>query len=213
MSKELKIDGVTDCPTCGGPVWNYRPQPDTNKFKPDYPANFPDAIEMLQTMHDEDKADGLFVSGYRMALRVGINFLKVLRDNQPDTSKPSTKIGDMMIPVDENVVFGKGKPDTSEAAKFDPDYIMLMEERDKLTAEIKALRDPWVSVEDGLPKHRQKVIAEIEHFHTHGKKYAVLFKVDESDCSWRTADDNSEIAYEWNVKKWMPIPEPRKDGK
>ena len=32
----------------------------------------------------------------------------------------------------------------------------------------------------------------------------VLYRVDESDCYWRTADDNSEVDFNWDVIYWHP---------
>ncbi len=46
------------------------------------------------------------------------------------------------------------------------------------------------------------VVAIIQHFHTQGKRVVELIRVDEDDCDWRTADDNSELAHEWNVVAW-----------
>jgi len=33
---------------------------------------------------------------------------------------------------------------------------------------------------------------------------SVLVHVDEDDCYWRTADDNSEIDFNWEVIGWLP---------
>ena len=30
--------------------------------------------------------------------------------------------------------------------------------------------------------------------------------VDEDDCLYRTIDDNSEIAHEWNLIRYLPLP-------
>ena len=45
------------------------------------------------------------------------------------------------------------------------------------------------------------VLAVIQHWHTKGERFAMLRYVEEDDCRWRTADDNSELSYDWNVIK------------
>ena len=57
------------------------------------------------------------------------------------------------------------------------------------------------------PEINIKVNAWVQHFHTKNVIQAELVHVDESDCDWRTADDNSELAYEWNVVAWEYINE------
>ncbi len=58
-------------------------RPGTNKFKPDYPASIPEAIDMLREMRDEPGV----LSAAKTGLQVGINALETIRDNQPDSSK------------------------------------------------------------------------------------------------------------------------------
>lgn len=55
-----------------------------------------------------------------------------------------------------------------------------------------------------LPIAGTVVLAVVQHFHTMGKRFYELVRVEEDDCSWRTADDNSELAHEWNVIAWVP---------
>jgi hypothetical protein len=54
-----------------------------------------------------------------------------------------------------------------------------------------------------MPKINTVVNATIEHWHTKGKRQAELIHVKEDDVSWRTADDNSELSYDWNVVAWV----------
>lgn len=54
------------------------------------------------------------------------------------------------------------------------------------------------------PEAGTKVVAIIEHFHTKSQRVYGLVAVDEDDCIWRTEDDNSELAHEWNVVAWVP---------
>ena len=55
-------------------------------------------------------------------------------------------------------------------------------------------------------KQNTIVLAVVQHYKSGNKKYAVLKKVDEDDCDWRTEDDNSELAHEWNVIKSITLP-------
>jgi hypothetical protein len=68
----------------------------------------------------------------------------------------------------------------------------------------------WVVIDNKnpntFPKDGEKVIGELEHWESKNKRYYELKKVKESDCIWRTVDDNSEVSYDWNVIRWMPLP-------
>ena len=83
------------------------------------------------------------------------------------------------------------------------DIPRLEEHIDKLQAELEKHR--WIPVSERLPETDELAICVIKHFHTQGIKVTALFKVDEDDTLWRTTDDNSELAGEWNVTHWMPI--------
>ena len=52
------------------------------------------------------------------------------------------------------------------------------------------------------PDFNKTVLADVQHFHTKNIIKAELIHVNESDCDWRNADDNSELAFEWNVVAW-----------
>jgi hypothetical protein len=53
-----------------------------------------------------------------------------------------------------------------------------------------------------LPEAGRVITAEVEHCTGGHKSAAELIAVDETDCSWRFADDNSELAYDWDVISW-----------
>lgn len=53
-----------------------------------------------------------------------------------------------------------------------------------------------------MPTAGSIVIATIEHWYTKGQQEVELIHVKEDDCDWRTADDNSELDYNWNVVEW-----------
>ena len=55
------------------------------------------------------------------------------------------------------------------------------------------------------------VIATVQHFHTKGKRTAMLIAVDEDDVGWRTCDDDSELSYDWDVIAWEYAPPPEEE--
>jgi len=54
----------------------------------------------------------------------------------------------------------------------------------------------------GLPQVGKVVTAEVEHCTEGFTAQVELVAVNESDCNWRFADDNSELAYDWYVVAW-----------
>lgn len=60
------------------------------------------------------------------------------------------------------------------------------------------------------PTVGRPVLAIVQHWHTKGKRFAVMKGVDEDDCSWRTVDDDSELSHDWNVIAWDYLPELKK---
>lgn len=72
-------------------------------------------------------------------------------------------------------------------------------------AEVK--QDGWIKCSDRLPEVEKKVWGALQHWHTKNYRYAEIKKVNESDCDFRTVDDNSEISHDWAVTHWQPLPE------
>jgi len=62
--------------------------------------------------------------------------------------------------------------------------------------------DEWVSVWDEMPPPGKPVLCQLQHFFTKGVQGHELIHVEEDDCSWRTADDNSEVCHSWDVITW-----------
>ncbi len=60
----------------------------------------------------------------------------------------------------------------------------------------------WVQTKDRLPSTGSEVQCRLKHFSTGKIQEHRLVKVNEDDCSWRTADDRSEISYNWDVVEW-----------
>lgn len=53
-----------------------------------------------------------------------------------------------------------------------------------------------------FPKFDVLVVATIEHWNTKETQLVDLIHVNEDDVTWRTADDNSELSYDYNVINW-----------
>lgn len=60
----------------------------------------------------------------------------------------------------------------------------------------------WIKTTERLPATGQEMRCRLEHWNSDKIVEERLVKVDEDDCAWRTADDNSEISYNWNVIEW-----------
>lgn len=78
-------------------------------------------------------------------------------------------------------------------------------------SELEAAKQ-WVPVSERLPEAGTKVWARLKFFASETVRHYELVRVDEDDCTWRTVDDNSEIAHEWNVTHWMLIPQLPEDN-
>jgi hypothetical protein len=60
----------------------------------------------------------------------------------------------------------------------------------------------WIKSRDRLPVEGREVQCRLKHVFSGNIQEHRLTKVDEDDCSWRTADDASEIDYSWDVIEW-----------
>lgn len=64
----------------------------------------------------------------------------------------------------------------------------------------------WTSVETfGVPPVGKPVVCLVQHFHTKSLKEVELIRVDETDQTWRTSDDNSELSYDWTVTHYREL--------
>jgi hypothetical protein len=61
----------------------------------------------------------------------------------------------------------------------------------------------WINTADRMPVTGQKMQCRLKHCFTGKIVEDRLVKVAEDDCSWRTADDNAEIDYSWDVTAWL----------
>lgn len=61
----------------------------------------------------------------------------------------------------------------------------------------------WIDIKDRLPTSGTEVRCRLRHFSTKEIQEHQLLKVEEDDCSWRTADDRCEISYSWDVVEWF----------
>lgn len=56
-----------------------------------------------------------------------------------------------------------------------------------------------------LPENGKRYLCKLQHYKTKQIIEYELIKVTEDDCEWRTADDNSEISYNWDVVQWCSL--------
>lgn len=61
----------------------------------------------------------------------------------------------------------------------------------------------WVKLNERLPALGQAVLCRLRNDNTQAVQEHQLRRVAEDDCNWRTADDNSEISYNWTVFEWF----------
>ena len=62
----------------------------------------------------------------------------------------------------------------------------------------------WIKIEEQLPPLGLVVACQLHHDLNGTVCEHDLVRVDETDCTWRTADDHCEISYSWNVVAWKP---------
>lgn len=73
--------------------------------------------------------------------------------------------------------------------------------------------DEWISVKDEMPPPGSPVLCQLQGCFTGQVVEFELVHVKEDDCSWRTADDNSEVSYDWDVIAWLrSASNPKADG-
>ncbi|ATC60259.1 hypothetical protein CMV05_22990 (plasmid) [Vibrio anguillarum] len=57
------------------------------------------------------------------------------------------------------------------------------------------------------PPFEVPVKCKLQHWFTNSVQELEMIRVDESDHSWETADDRSELDFNWNVIEWLETPE------
>jgi hypothetical protein len=60
----------------------------------------------------------------------------------------------------------------------------------------------WIDVNQKLPPTGSVVLCKITYFKGNKTQEQTMIKVDEDDCDWRTADDHSELNFDWTVSYW-----------
>ena len=58
---------------------------------------------------------------------------------------------------------------------------------------------------DYPPEYNKVVLAVLKGCETGKEVEYEMIYVNEDDCCWRTADDNSELSYAWDVIKWKYV--------
>jgi hypothetical protein len=89
--------------------------------------------------------------------------------------------------------------------------VIPKEFKQAISERIAAEREPdWQKVdyqdESSLPALNTPVLCHITYDSKKLKPtYAVLKRVNEDDCDWRTVDDNSDLSFWVNVTHWKPF--------
>jgi hypothetical protein len=60
----------------------------------------------------------------------------------------------------------------------------------------------WINIDNKKPRLKVPTVCVVQHWNTKRLRHALLKRVNEGDCNWRTVDDNSELSYNWNVIYW-----------
>ena len=61
----------------------------------------------------------------------------------------------------------------------------------------------WASPLERMPEVGKVVRCKVQNDHTKDTQEYDLIHVAESDQDWRTADDHSELSYNWTVIEWL----------
>lgn len=61
----------------------------------------------------------------------------------------------------------------------------------------------WIKVKERMPELEHPVKCRLKHWNSEEVQEHKLIHVAEDDCSWRTADDRSEVSYNWDVIEWL----------
>ncbi len=67
----------------------------------------------------------------------------------------------------------------------------------------KGIAAVWINALERLPEVGRAVTCRLQHCDSKSVQEHELKRVDESDCTWRTADDGSEVRYDWSVIEWL----------
>ncbi|MCK5611206.1 hypothetical protein KAR91_55565 [Candidatus Pacearchaeota archaeon] len=62
----------------------------------------------------------------------------------------------------------------------------------------------WIDIKKEQPGFDIPVNVTLEHWHTKGRKEAVLQRVDADDHNWEF-DGGCELSHDWDVILWSPI--------
>ncbi len=70
------------------------------------------------------------------------------------------------------------------------------------------MSEVWVSVKDKEPPFNTVIKCKLQHWNTKGIQEYDMIRVKEDDHEWVTADDHSELDYNWNVVEWLDKQKP-----
>ena len=61
----------------------------------------------------------------------------------------------------------------------------------------------WIRVKSRYPEYEVPVLCRLKHWFKGTIQEERLIRVDESDCTWRTAGDRCEVSFDWDVVEWL----------
>lgn len=88
----------------------------------------------------------------------------------------------------------------------DPVQLQTLKEQFKDKLQPLYIRGGWVPASKGMPAYDLPVLCKLQHATTGSIQEHELVRVQEEDCSWRTADDHAELSHDWNVIEWLDQP-------
>ncbi|CAH6936829.1 conserved hypothetical protein [Vibrio chagasii] len=64
------------------------------------------------------------------------------------------------------------------------------------------MTEKWITIKDKEPPFDMPVMCKLQHWNTKGTQLHEMIRVDAEDHSWVTADDKSELSFDWDVIEW-----------
>ncbi len=70
------------------------------------------------------------------------------------------------------------------------------------------MKNTWIKTKEKKPPFGKVVKCKIQHWYTMGLQEHEMIRVNADDHEWVTADDNSELDFNWNVIEWQDTEQP-----
>lgn len=69
------------------------------------------------------------------------------------------------------------------------------------------MTEDWISIKEKEPPINVPVKCKLQHWFTGSVLEYEMVRVDGEDHNWVTADDSSELDFNWNVIEWLETPD------